>query len=115
MKDIVESAGTGFAFPSRSIYVDYVEKPDVAAVSEEARPEAFVPRLWRTRQLVPLLLLLGAVLVFFDPNLFQTSDLRPAATRTIVQEQFRSDLEWNRSIFTQLFSRTLESSSDSPR
>lgn len=43
VKDIVESAGTGFAFPSRSIYVDYVEKPDVAAVSEEARPEAFVP------------------------------------------------------------------------
>ena len=43
VKDIVESAGTGFAFPSRSIYVDYVEKPAVAAVSEEARPEAFVP------------------------------------------------------------------------
>ena len=43
VKDIVESAGTGFAFPSRSIYVDYVDKPAVAAVSEEARPEAFVP------------------------------------------------------------------------
>ena len=43
VKDIVESAGTGFAFPSRSIYVDYVDKPAVAAVSEETRPEAFVP------------------------------------------------------------------------
>lgn len=45
VKEIVESAGTGFAFPSRSIYVDYVDKPTDNGASDKTGPEAFKPPL----------------------------------------------------------------------